>query len=146
MYVCSRVVLARGFLPEVITGAKASKFLLHAMGSRSDPVLRKDGLQQWKYDIQQAVRCHGDYGQQGCRDPCRDARISTVCRAYVRCARQTPSAKATRRGRSIRKVVCTQKTGDDVGHTDSFFISRTLDLTALFRQAALICVASIDAR
>ena len=43
--------------------------------------------------------------------------MSSICTLLSADAHSVPSAIATRRGRSIRKVACTQRTGDDVGHT-----------------------------
>jgi hypothetical protein len=155
MYVA--VGLACGFLPEV---RERQSFLLHAIGSRSDPVLRKDEIADVKSKIyNKAVRCHGRL-QAARLLRSLSRRISTVCRAYVRCARQTRIAclvqkqldAEDRSGRSN----CTQRTGDDGGnHTALLFpasreallllplCSRTL--TALSARC-LICIASIDAR
>jgi hypothetical protein len=83
MYVA--VGLACGFLPEV---RERQSFLLHAIGSRSDPVLRKDEIADVKSKIyNKAVRCHGRL-QAARLLRSLSRRISTVCRAYVRCARQ----------------------------------------------------------
>ena len=82
-----------------------------------------------------AICCHNDHLQQGCCDAIPVEThlngMSSICTLLSADTRSVLSAKATRRGRSIRKVACTQKTGDDRGPKDSFFISRALDLTAL---------------
>lgn len=88
MYVCSRVGLARADFCLKSSRLRERRRFLHAIGSRSDTVLREDEVHKWKYDIQQSSRCHIDHLQQRCQRSL-SRRISTVCRAYVRCSRQT---------------------------------------------------------
>ena len=53
--------------------------------------------------------------------------MSSICTVRSADAHSVPSANETRRGRSIRKVTATQKTGDDGGHTDTFSSRERVD-------------------
>ena len=91
-------------------------FLLHAIGSRSDPVLRKDETADVKvrYTTEQSA-VTATAGSKAAAIPAETHLdgMSSICNVRSADAHSVPSARSTRRGRSIRKFDCNQRTGDD---------------------------------
>ena len=107
MYVRSRGLSVADFCLKSSRPRERQNFLLHAIGSRSDPVLRKDEIADVKvrYTTKQFAVV-ATAGSKAAAIPVETHLngMSSICTVRSADAHSVPSAKATRRGRSIRKV------------------------------------------